>query len=413
MIIGFMRIAKNPSAFAELTAMLCRSQGLNLLFMRPDDVNIDNNTVKGKLFNGNGWSEVITEIPLVIDSTPASFKAKYQLVIDHLRKYSNFTYDGKGSLNKHTLLERLKQDDNFSHLVIPSIHTDEFEDIIGFLNKHEAIVLKPIYSDRGRGVYKLFKENDTYVLSYLIKDRHFDKKELEDYFNEYIKRRNYVCQKYISSRTKQGDPFDCRIHVQKNGNGKWVVLKNYIRIGIGQKVISNVNQGGAISDLTPFLKANFDNQWKKINEDITKLAKTLPKKIESLKGIPTMALGFDVAISKSGKLYLFESNGAPAIKTVLSKTSKLRVQYYQYMLNNNVDKKRLKEVRKAHSVVLEKYIGYEPEKVKRLENRITALEQERDELKKEYRKIRESNSWKLTVPVRKIGSLKKCFGKNK
>ena len=93
MIIGFMRIAKNPSAFAELTAMLCRSQGLNLLFMRPDDVNIDNNTVKGKLFNGNGWSEVITEIPLVIDSTPARFKAKYQLVIDHLRKYSNFTYD--------------------------------------------------------------------------------------------------------------------------------------------------------------------------------------------------------------------------------------------------------------------------------------------------------------------------------
>ena len=290
MIIGFMRLAKKPSAFAELTAMLCRSQGLNLLFMRPDDIDMDSNTVKGLLFNGTGWSEVITEIPLVIDSTPASFNPEYQLVMDHLRKYSNFTYDAKDALNKHTLLERLKQDDKFGHLVIPSIQSDEFEDIIKFLDHHEAIVLKPIYSDRGRGIYKLFKENDSYVLSYLVKDRQFNKEELEDYFNEYIKGKDYICQKYISSRTKQGDPFDCRIHVQKDGDGKWVVLKNYIRIGIGQKVISNVNQGGGISDLTPFLKANFESQWKEISKNITKLTKTLPAKIESLIDSPTCLL---------------------------------------------------------------------------------------------------------------------------
>ncbi|NLZ72257.1 MAG: hypothetical protein GX905_00255 [Bacteroidales bacterium] len=386
---------------------------MNLLFMRPDDVDIISNTVKGQLFDGDGWVEVITEIPLVIDSNPPCFRKKYQSIIEHLRKHSNFTYDGKGSLNKHTLLERLKQDERFSYLVIPSIKSDDFEDIIEFLDHHEAIVLKPIYSDRGRGVYKLFKEDDSYVLSYLVKDRHFNKKELEDYFNEFIKGRNYVCQKYISSRTKQGDPFDCRIHVQKDGKGRWIVVKNYIRIGIGQKVISNVNQGGGISDLVPFLKANYDDQWKEINREIKKLAKTLPDKIESLKGTPTMALGFDVAISKSGELYLFESNGAPAIKTVLSKTSQLRVQYYQYMLNNITDKNLLKEVNKVHSKTLEKHIGYEVEKIKRLENRIAVLENEREFYKEEYSKMKESSSWKLTVPVRKIGSLKKKFGKNK
>src|SRR5699024_3908166 len=211
----------------------------------------------------------------------------------------------------HTLLERLKQDDKFSHLVIPSIQTDDFEDIIGFLNHHEAIVLKPIYSDRGRGIYKLFKENDTYILSYLKKERIFQREELENYFKEFIKGRNYICQKYISSRAKQGDPFDCRIHVQKDGNGQWVVVKNYIRIGIGQKVISNVNHSDGIINLIPFLKANFENNWKEINREIKKLAKSLPKKIESIKASPTMALGFDVAINKSGELYLFESNGAP------------------------------------------------------------------------------------------------------
>lgn len=316
-------------------------------------------------------------------------------------------------MDKHTLLERLKQDDKFSHLVIPSIRSEEFDNIIKFLDRHEAVVLKPIYSDKGRGVYKLFRDDDSYVLSYLMKDRYFNKKELEGYFNEFIRGKNYVCQKYVSSRTKQGDPFDCRIHVQKAEKGEWAVLKNYIRIGIGQKVISNVNQGGGISDLVPFLKANFENQWKEISKDIKELTETLPSKIESLIDSPTMAFGFDIAITRNGELYLFEANRAPAVKTVLARTSRLRIQYYEYILNNIADNNGIKAVEKAHAETLEKYLGYEPEKVKRLENRIAVLEKEREYYKKEYNKMKNSSSWKLTVPVRKIGSLKKKLGKDK
>src|SRR5699024_9385464 len=184
---------------------------------------------------------------------------------------------------------------------------------------------------------------------------------------------NYVCQKYVSSRTKQGDPFDCRIHVQKAEKGEWAVLKNYIRIGIGQKVISNVNQGGGISDLVPFLKANFENQWKEISKDIKELTETLPSKIESLIDSPTMAFGFDIAITRNGELYLFEANRAPAVKTVLARTSRLRIQYYEYMLNNIVDKNKLIKVNKAHSKILKKHVGDVQDKINRIENQIAAL----------------------------------------
>ncbi len=126
-----------------------------------------------------------------------------------------------------------------------------------------------------------------------------------------------------------------------------------------------------------------------------------------------MAFGFDIAITRNGELYLFEANRAPAVKTVLARTSRLRIQYYEYILNNIADNNGIKAVEKAHAETLEKYLGYEPEKVKRLENRIAVLEKEREYYKKEYNKMKNSSSWKLTVPVRKIGSLKKKLGKDK
>ncbi|ALX49950.1 YheC/YheD family protein [Lentibacillus amyloliquefaciens] len=74
-------------------------------------------------------------------------------------------------------------------------------------------------------------------------------------------------QKYISSKTIDGNPFDCRIHVEKNRQRQWQAARNFIRIGIGQKVISNVNQGCGISDVEPFLKAKFGEKWEEIKKN--------------------------------------------------------------------------------------------------------------------------------------------------
>ncbi|MFP3442838.1 hypothetical protein R0K18_34390, partial [Pantoea sp. SIMBA_133] len=75
---------------------------------------------------------------------------------------------------------------------------------------------------RGFGVFILKKENNTYILGYQKKEKKLTKDELMNFFKESIENKSYIIQKYISSRTLQGDPFDCRVHVEKNGAGKWV-----------------------------------------------------------------------------------------------------------------------------------------------------------------------------------------------
>src|SRR5699024_1618332 len=98
-----------------------------------------------------------------------------------------------------------------------------------------------------------------------------------------------------------------------------------------QTVISNVNQGGGISDLLPFLKANFGEQAAEINEKINGLAETLPYKVEELRGTHIMTLGLDIGIDQNGDLYLFEVNDGPATFAVKAEAGFLRANYYKYL----------------------------------------------------------------------------------
>src|SRR5699024_2046187 len=113
------------------------------------------------------------------------------------------------------------------------------------------------------GIYVLTKKADDYLVGYQKSEKLYSKKELEVLYKEKLSK-GYIMQKYIASKSKQGDPFDCRVHYEKNGKGKWEIAKMYIRIGIGQKVISNMNQGGGMSAPKKYLEVNFGENGKKI-----------------------------------------------------------------------------------------------------------------------------------------------------
>jgi len=388
-----MRNNLKPPIMAELTAMLCAYNGIDLIYIRPKDVNMKNNMVKGKIFINNKWKSVETELPPFIDISAYCFKRRNREIMQYLRNNTLLSYDKVNSLSKERLQEELLKDKEFAYLVIPTKRVKQFSDVEGFLNKYSTIVLKPVSGQRGNGVYILNKEKDEFILGYRKNEKKLSHQELKLFFEESIQGRRYISQKYISSRTIQGDPFDCRVHVQKNREGKWEVARNFIRIGIGQKVISNVNQGGGISDPEPFLKANFGEKWEEVIDKINHLAATLPYKIEEIRGLELISLGFDVAIDKDGELYLFESNGAPTIKPLKAESAMLRADYYTYVLKNKVDKNLLSNKNSNNNHQL------------RIENQ--ALRKELEHLKKRTKKMENSSSWKVTKPLRAMGKIVK------
>ncbi|WP_449355758.1 YheC/YheD family protein [Virgibacillus natechei] len=137
----------------------------------------------------------------------------------------------------------------------------------------------------------------------------------------------------MHSKTIKGDPFDCQIRLEKIGKRKWEVVINLVRIGTGQKVASNIMQGGSISTLEPFLKSNYLNKWEPIRDSIIEVGKTFPSKIEELYNQELHSMGIDVGIDKYGKLYLFESNNAPGVDGAWGEIAMVKCDYYKYMLD--------------------------------------------------------------------------------
>src|SRR5699024_8326695 len=56
---------------------------------------------------------------------------------------------------------------------------------------------------------------------------HYDEMMLNKYLKDLLKKGTFIVQKYIETRTIDGQPFDIRVHMMKDGNGEWSFVNNY------------------------------------------------------------------------------------------------------------------------------------------------------------------------------------------
>ncbi|MFD1064438.1 YheC/YheD family protein [Oceanobacillus locisalsi] len=341
----------------------------------------------------NEWINKETEIPPFIDVVPYCFKKENKEVMDFLKRQTLLSDNRDNIVTKEKLQNLLSRDSEFAHLMIPTCKIKTFEDLIYYIGTYDKVVLKPGRGLRGKNIYILEKMGEnSFKIGFKKNQWNVNLNSLKDFFEDAIKGNYYILQKYVTSRTPQGDPFDCRVHVEKSSSGEWSVAKIYVRIGIGQSVISNVNQGGGISDPKEFLKANFENDWKGIYNNLSSLGKKIAKKMESLRGTHIMSLGMDIGIDENGKLYLFEVNDGPSTKALIHEVAFHRSNYYLYILKNKFNYSVIEPVNMIEAKQTE--INELKHEVKQLKEIVLKKE-------KKLNQILNSRSWKLTGFLRK------------
>jgi len=92
-----------------------------------------------------------------------------------------------------------------------------------------------------------------------------------------------------------------------------------------------------MADPKNYLKANFPDNWKDIYQKLLELGEVFPYKFEELRKTDIMSLGIDVGIDKTGEIYIFEANGAPATAALKAEAINLRTQYYKYLIENKIN----------------------------------------------------------------------------
>ena len=337
-LVGLLRPNKVSPVACKAIAAMAPGRKVEIVYFNPRNVDVEHGVIRGRVLKGDTWVKTISRIPDIIDVSPYCFKARNKEVIDFLKERSFFTDDRSNRITKRELPRLLAADPEFAQYAIETAKVSTVDRLKNFIRRHGECVVKPVYSQRGADVFRIGYDvaTQSYAVGFKTGTKNMSEDEFADFAKEHFLGRAHIVQQYVSSRSAAGDPFDCRVHVEKDKNNRWQVARMFVRIGIGQQVISNVNQGGGIADVEPFFKANRPDCWEEIIAKLNHLAQTLPYYFEDLRGRHLIQMGIDVGVDAQGGLHVFEINSSPAADSHKAEVAMLRLGHYHWMYKHIV-----------------------------------------------------------------------------
>lgn len=203
---------------------------------------------------------------------------------------------------------------------IPETKVYDKKTLVTMLDKYQMVYLKPDKGSQGKGVIRLDKltEGNTITYKYQL-DVHiktFDSLEKTvASLSKITAKKKYLIQRGIHMLQYQKRPFDIRIMVQLNPEGKWETTGMIGRVAPPNKIVSNAHQGGTALSIDillashmplPIMKQRYLQFLSKLGVNT---ALHLYKKYPELK-----ELGIDIGIDKNDVTpWILEVNTYPAL----------------------------------------------------------------------------------------------------
>ncbi len=335
---------KHPDSVIKAYAYgaIAKAEGTEMVYFSPSGVDFKTKTITGYMYNDGKWEEVTTPFPHVIYNTGSPEKlAKSSDIINKLKKKIPFTTHSIG--NKMAVYHRLKEAGELKQYLIPSEVLKGTRHFFSFLDSYRKIVFKPVNGRKGQSIVFIERVgNDFRVLIDTIEEQ-LSYDELRSFIEEHLRQEDFLVQPYINCRTKGGNVYDFRLHVQKNGEGNWVITSVYPRIGALGTIVSNINNGGSMNYLVPFLKQEFGDDYFNIKRYLEHFSLVLAHHMDDLQqehySESIDELGIDVALDDIGKIWIYEVNwrpGCPPTFYLEMDVVKNTIQYCIYLANAHV-----------------------------------------------------------------------------
>jgi hypothetical protein len=162
-----------------------------------------------------------TGFPDVVDNVPMD-KKRYQKIFSELSKVSIMTTPALGS--KSHIYNKLKTDKKLYEYLIPFEEISQYQDLELFLTKYKSIIIKQSLSNQGKNIFKVEMRNEKVYISTDTKSWSLPTQHLSTFFSNELEGKQLIVQPLIKSLTKDGNPFDIRIHTRKYLNNSWKKL---------------------------------------------------------------------------------------------------------------------------------------------------------------------------------------------
>ncbi|WP_144513095.1 YheC/YheD family protein [Bacillus sp. FJAT-22090] len=353
--IGMLHHRLDPSTVLKSYAFaaVAKAEGAKFFYFTPKAVNFVNRSIKGQVYENGSWKERIMPFPDVIYNAGSPEKlAISKEIIEKLKSEIPFTTNSIG--NKWNINERLKEAKNFSNYLIPSEVIKNLDSFYKFLTAFQKVVFKPIDGRKGKGIYLISIKEDGFEVRKNSENECYSKEQLDEFIKEKLSSGTFIIQPYIRSITSSGQIYDFRLHVQKNGEGKWVITTIYPRIAPKGSIIPNINNGGYTNYLTPFLEQEFKEKAFNMKRTLEHFALSLASHLDQLQmmkfGEVVDELGIDVGLDENMKIWIYEVNWRPGCPPAFYLELDVvihTIQYAMYLAKNQTKiKNEINELKK-------------------------------------------------------------------
>lgn len=294
---------------------------VTLCFFSIKNIVLDEKKVAGFIKEENGYTLKTIPIPSVIyRRIGCSEKNK---IIAALLNDGTKIFNPSSISNKYHYHQLLSKNKELSQY-LPTTYIATQDTVKMMMNRFNCLLIKPNVGSFGRGIMKLEKMDEGWCL--FIKGRSSKKRwvweqicfqdDLPEVLIERLKNKTYIVQERIDLATYQGAPFDLRVAVQKNGQGKWKVSAIIAKVAMKNQFLTNAHQGGKICKLDYLLEEYPTLSLERVKESINEFCIKIAEQYSTYKA-DFGDLGFDIAITKDGFIYFIEGNKNPGFELTL------------------------------------------------------------------------------------------------
>ncbi|GBG08862.1 endospore coat-associated protein [Paenibacillus agaridevorans] len=301
-----------------------RKLGLHVFVFTPQDVSLSGDRIRGLFYHpGTGrWTRRWTGFPtLVFDRCRIQHSHRYDQLLKFRSRYDGLTYLNKPLRNKWQIHNLLSKDSRFGAYLPKTRYINSVNDVREMLRSHPLLYLKPINGTGGRGILRVERLKDGSLTVQgrdknrrIVSPQRMSSDKLGSYLSKWnLKEVRYIAQQGLQLKLPSGCVHDYRLLVQKDGEGKWTVTGCAGRIGAPGSITANLHGGGRAAKMDGLLEQWITDAAKReaVKREVAEFGVGIASYLELVCGA-LCELAIDLAIDKSGRIWLIEVNPKPA-----------------------------------------------------------------------------------------------------
>ncbi|MFS0727287.1 YheC/YheD family protein [Paenibacillus sp. 1P07SE] len=317
------RMLEERSIYQKMT-LAGAKLGLQVFVFTPADVNYKQNRIHAMFYHPETkrWTRKWTGFPsLIFDRCRIQKSYRFEQLKRFRAVYGHLTFLNRPLRNKWTVYKQLSGENRFRPFLPHTRIVESRQDIQKMLGSYPLLYLKPINGTGGRGILRIERLQKS---SWLIQGRDHNRRIIKPVkvptsalYSKldawHMNKNKYLIQQGIAIKLSGGRVHDYRMLVQKNRFGKWEVTGCAGRVGAPGSITSNLHGGGHATTMQSLLERWIGDEAKRteIVKQAEEFSVDVAAYLEQSYG-KLCELALDLAIDRSGRIWLLEVNPKPA-----------------------------------------------------------------------------------------------------